>query len=149
MSKALHILAHHQNVVIPSPHLLVLATSERRVPTRLSLAKIALKMPLAGRNRSLVANTSRCGEDIKWQLMLKYMRTPPTHYFLESSGRGRAYLWRPTLRYKDSQLHTSEPQTHRNSCGWFRSLPPELPFWISREHPFRWRVMSCNNKVAF
>jgi hypothetical protein len=30
----------------------------------LSLAKIALKVPLAGRNCSLVANTSRCGEGI-------------------------------------------------------------------------------------
>jgi hypothetical protein len=28
----------------------------------LSLAKIALKVPLAGRNRLLVANTDRCGE---------------------------------------------------------------------------------------
>jgi hypothetical protein len=31
----------------------------------LSLAKIALKVPLASRNRSLVANTNRCGEGIK------------------------------------------------------------------------------------
>jgi len=30
----------------------------------LSLAKIALKIPLADRTRSLVANTSRCGEGI-------------------------------------------------------------------------------------
>jgi hypothetical protein len=30
----------------------------------LSLAEIALKVPLASRNRSLVANTSRCGEGI-------------------------------------------------------------------------------------
>jgi len=30
----------------------------------LSLAKIALKVPPAGRNRSLVALTSNCGEDI-------------------------------------------------------------------------------------
>jgi hypothetical protein len=30
----------------------------------LSLAKIALKVPSAGRNHSLVANTSRCGEGI-------------------------------------------------------------------------------------
>jgi hypothetical protein len=32
----------------------------------LSLAKIALKMPLADRNRSLVASTSRCGEGITY-----------------------------------------------------------------------------------
>jgi hypothetical protein len=31
---------------------------------RLSLAKIALKVTLGGRNRSLVANTSKCGEGI-------------------------------------------------------------------------------------
>ena len=31
----------------------------------LSLAKIALKVHLVGRNRSLVANTSRCGEGIR------------------------------------------------------------------------------------
>jgi hypothetical protein len=30
----------------------------------LSLAKIALKVPLASRNRSLVANTNMCGEGI-------------------------------------------------------------------------------------
>jgi hypothetical protein len=30
----------------------------------LSLAKIALKVPHVGRNCSLVANTSRCGEGI-------------------------------------------------------------------------------------
>jgi hypothetical protein len=30
----------------------------------LSLAKITLKVPHAGRNRSLVANTNRCGEGI-------------------------------------------------------------------------------------
>jgi hypothetical protein len=51
---------------IPSPHLLVLATSERSTSTVcnhwLSLAKIALKVPLAGRNRSLVADTIRFGK---------------------------------------------------------------------------------------
>jgi hypothetical protein len=31
----------------------------------LSLAKITLKVPLDGRNRSLVANTSNCGEGIR------------------------------------------------------------------------------------
>jgi hypothetical protein len=31
----------------------------------LSLAKITLKVPLAGRNRSLVANTNMCGEGIR------------------------------------------------------------------------------------
>jgi hypothetical protein len=37
-------------------------------PTRvgLSLAKIALKMPHAGRNRSLVARTNKCGECISY-----------------------------------------------------------------------------------
>jgi len=35
----------------------------------LSLAKIALKMPLAGRNRSLVASTSKYGEGIRQQLV--------------------------------------------------------------------------------
>jgi hypothetical protein len=36
------------------------------VATALSLAKIALKMPLADRNRSLVGSTSRCGEGITY-----------------------------------------------------------------------------------
>ena len=31
-------------------------------PPELSLAKIALKVPPAGRNRSLVADTNMCGE---------------------------------------------------------------------------------------
>jgi hypothetical protein len=56
------VAAHSSRTLIPSPHLLVLTTIERRVPTVLSLAKIALKVPLAGRNRSLVTN--RCGEGI-------------------------------------------------------------------------------------
>ena len=55
--------------LIHSPHLLVRATSERRVPalvaTNGSHTKIALKVPPAGRNRSLVACTSRCGEFIR------------------------------------------------------------------------------------
>jgi hypothetical protein len=52
------------------PHLLVWVTNEWRVPATgcnqwLSLAKIPLKVPPAGRNRSLVACTSRCGECIR------------------------------------------------------------------------------------
>jgi hypothetical protein len=31
-----------------------------------SLAELALKVPHAGRNRSLVADTSRCGQGISW-----------------------------------------------------------------------------------
>jgi len=55
--------------VIPSPRLLVLATSEPESTITgcnqwLALAKIALKVPHAGRNRSLVANTNMCGEGI-------------------------------------------------------------------------------------
>ena len=37
----------------------------------LSLAKIALKVPLAGRNRSLVVNTNMCGEGISWPVAQK------------------------------------------------------------------------------
>ena len=56
--------------VIHSSHLLVRAANERRVPAFVatngchSLAKIALKVPPVGRNRSVVARTSRCGECI-------------------------------------------------------------------------------------
>ena len=58
------------NLLIPSPHLLVHAGHLWTESTNtgcnqwLSLAKIALKVPHAGRNRSLVANTNRCGEGI-------------------------------------------------------------------------------------
>jgi hypothetical protein len=39
----------------------------------LSVAKIiALKVSLAGRNRSRVANTSRCGEGISYSYLLKF-----------------------------------------------------------------------------
>ena len=69
--------------------MLVLATNEWRVPALvanqwLSLAKIALKMSLADRSRSLVANTSMCGEGISvmglltvWELAFRRVRDDP------------------------------------------------------------------------
>ena len=67
--------------LIHSPHLLVWATNEWRVRSStscnhwLSLAKIALKVCHAGRNHSLVANTSRCGERFA-------STSSPTHPYL-------------------------------------------------------------------
>jgi hypothetical protein len=62
--------------------MLVLATNEWRVPALvanqwLSLAKIALKMSLADRSRSLVANTSMCGEGIIVHLYILVRTTSP------------------------------------------------------------------------
>jgi len=58
-----------QGRVIPSPHMLVLATSERFLPARGTFRTILTSEPLvatnAGTHHSLVANTSRCGEGIK------------------------------------------------------------------------------------
>jgi hypothetical protein len=50
--------------LISSPHLLVLATSERFLPARGIFRAILASESRVGTLRSLVASTSRCGEGI-------------------------------------------------------------------------------------
>ena len=53
-----------------------------------------------------------CQNVVGWHLTLKYMRTPPTHYFVESSGRA-AYM-----------------ETH-----------PYSVIYLNRTPEFEWRVL--------
>jgi hypothetical protein len=67
-----------------------MATSERRAGCnqRLSLAKIALKVPLAGRNHSLVLATSRCGEGISVECIYYDMHDYNLRRELQAFKRG-------------------------------------------------------------